>query len=83
MIRDELAQVVAKSLAECLGYEPADADAHLAAGLLVAAWTAAFLEAHRIFRQTQDADAAKAAFLVIVDKGVLGVKAAMAETPYV
>lgn len=83
VIRDELAQVVAKSLAECLGHEPPDADAHLAAGLLVAAWTAAFLEAHRIFRQTQDADAAKAAFLVIVDKGVLGVKAAMAETPYV
>lgn len=82
VIRDELAQVVAESLAECIGHEPVDADAHLAASLLVATWTAAFLEAHRIFRETQDAEAAKAAFLAIVDKGNLGVKAAMAQTPY-
>jgi AcrR family transcriptional regulator len=82
-IRDEFAQLVAGSLTECLGRDLADPEAYLAASLLIATWAAAFLEAHRIYRQTRDADAAKAAFLAIVDKGVLGVKCAFVETPYV
>jgi AcrR family transcriptional regulator len=81
-IRDELAQVVAVALSECVGREPMDPDAHLAAGLLLAIWTVAFIQAHRIFRQTQDTDQAKAAFLAIVDKGTVGLKATMAGTPY-
>jgi len=81
-IRDELAEVVAVALSECVGREPTDPDAHLAAGLLLAIWTVAFLQAHRIFRQTKDAEAAKAAFLATVDKGTIGLKATMAGTPY-
>jgi AcrR family transcriptional regulator len=81
-IRDELAQVVAEALSECVGREPTDPDAHLAAGLLLAIWTVAFIQAHRIFRQTKDAEQAKAAFLALVDKGTIGLKAAMAGTPY-
>src|ERR1700728_1996442 len=46
-IRDELAQVVAVALAESVGREPADPDAYLAASLLLATWTVAFLGAHR------------------------------------
>jgi AcrR family transcriptional regulator len=81
-IRDELAGVVAAALAECVGRDPGDPDARLAAGLLLATWTVAFLEAHRTFRETRDTEAATTAFLAFVDKGSLGVSAAMAGTPY-
>jgi AcrR family transcriptional regulator len=81
-IRDELTQVVALALADCVGGDPADPDAQLAAGLLLATWTVAFIEAHRTFRRTQDAAAANAAFLAIVDRGTIGLRAAMAGTPY-
>ena len=81
-IRDEIAQVVAVALAECAGREAADPDAHLAASLLSATWTAALVQAHLTFRQRQDARKAKAVFLAIVDKGTIGLKAAMAGTLY-
>ena len=81
-IRDELAQVVTAALSECAGRDPADPDARLAAGLLLATWAVAFIEAHRTFRRTQDTEEAKTVFLALVDKGTLGVKAAMAGTPY-
>jgi len=81
-IRDELAQVVAVALAECVGREPTDPDARLAAGLLLATWAVAFVEAHRIFRETRETKEANATFLAIVDQGTNGVKAAMAGTPY-
>ena len=81
-IRDELAQVVGVALCECVGQEPSDPDAYLAAGLLLATWTVALIQAHRTFRQNRDTEASKAAFLAIVDKGVIGVKVAMAGTLY-
>ena len=81
-IRDELAHVVAVALAECVGRESTDPDAHLVAGLLLATWTVAFIQAHRTFRQSQDTNEAKAAFVAIVDKGSIGLKAATAGTPY-
>ena len=81
-IRDELAQVLSVALSECVGREPDDPDAHLAAGLLLATWTVAFIQAHRTFRQGRDAKEAKAIFLALVDKVSIGLKAAMAGTPY-
>jgi AcrR family transcriptional regulator len=81
-IRDELDQVVALALAEGAGRDPTDPDAHLAAAMLLATWTAAFLQAHRGFREHHDADTAKANFLAIIDQGTLGLKSAMADTPY-
>jgi AcrR family transcriptional regulator len=81
-IRDELAQVVAVALSECVGRDSADPDAYMAATLLLAIWTVAFIQAHRIFRENQDTEAANAAFLAFVDKGTIGLKAAMAGTPY-
>ena len=81
-IRDELAQVVKVALSECAGREPGDPDAHLAAGLLLATWTVAFIQAHQSFRQSRDAEEAKATFLALVDKGTIALKAAMAGTPY-
>ena len=81
-IRDEIAQAVAAALSECVGREPTDPDAHLAAGLLLATWTVAFVQAHRTFRQKRDTEEAKAAFLALVDQGTVGLQAAMAGTPY-
>jgi AcrR family transcriptional regulator len=81
-IRDELAQVMTIALSECVGRDPGDPDAHLAAALLLATWTAAFIQAHRTFRQTRDTKQAKAAFLALIDQGTVGLKAAMAGTPY-
>ncbi len=81
-IRDELAQVLTEALSACVGREPSDPDAHLAAGLLLATWTVAFIQAHQTFRRSRNAKKAKAAFLAIVDKGTIGAKAAMANTRY-
>jgi AcrR family transcriptional regulator len=81
-IGDEIAQIITVALSECVGRKPTDPDAHLAAGLLLATWTVAFIQGHRTFRQTRDTKKAKAAFLAIIDKGTIGLKAAMADTPY-
>ena len=81
-IGDEIAQVVTAALCECAGRDRSDPDAHLAASLLLATWTVAFLQAHRSFRRGRDTDGAKAVFLAIVDQGAIGLKAALAGTPY-
>jgi len=81
-IRDEIAQVVAVALSECAGRDPGDPAAHMAAGLLLATWSVALLQAHRTFGQRRNAEEAKALFLAFVDKGTIGAKAALAGTPY-
>ena len=81
-IRDELAQVITVALSECVGREPTDPAAHLAASLLLATWTVALIQGHGTYRQSHNAKKAKAAFLAIVEKGTIGLKAAMAGTPY-
>ncbi len=62
--------------------QPTGPAAKLAAGLLLATGSVAFLQAHRTFRQGRDQAAANGAFLTIVDQGTVGRKAAMAVTPY-
>jgi AcrR family transcriptional regulator len=81
-IRDELAQVVTVALSECVGRIAADPDGYLAASLLLATWTAAFIQAHGTFRETRNTKQATAAFLAVIDRGSTGLKAAMAGTPY-
>ena len=81
-IRDELARVVAAAMAERAGRDPADPVAHLAAGLLLATWSVAFIHAHRTFRRGAGAGEAQAAFLAIIDQGSVGLEAAVAGTPY-
>ena len=81
-LRDEIAGDVATALAGAVARDADDPDARLAAGLLLATWSVAFVEAHRTFRQGRNTKAAQAAFLAIVDKGAIGLQAAMAGTPY-
>ncbi|WP_035611428.1 TetR/AcrR family transcriptional regulator [Haloferula sp. BvORR071] len=82
-IRDEFAQVVALALSAGAGRPGDDPEAQLAASLLLATWSVAFIQAHRTFRQGQDPEAAQAVFLAIIDKGSLGLNATMAGSPYV
>jgi AcrR family transcriptional regulator len=81
-IRDEIAQVVRTALAESVGRAPDDAAAHLASQLLLATWSVALVQAHAAYALARDARAAARLFLALVDKGTLGVAAAMAGTPY-
>lgn len=81
-IRDEIAGELAVALAESVGRGADDDQAKLAAAMLFASWSVAFIEAHRTFRQSRDTEKAKAVFLALVDQGSLGVKAAMAGTVY-
>ncbi|SHF66262.1 transcriptional regulator, TetR family [Kaistia soli DSM 19436] len=81
-IRDELAEVVASALAETVGRDAGDRDAHLAAAMLLAIWATAFTEAHRIYERSQNSEAARSSLLAIIDQGTIGVVAAMAGTPY-
>jgi len=82
-IRDELAAIAQVGLAESAGRDPEDADAQLAAQLVLTAWSVAFLQAHRAFRRNRDRDEAQEVFLAVVEKGMSGVEAALAGTPYV
>lgn len=81
-IRDELMQMIATALIQCVGQKASAPDAHLAANLLLAIWSSAFIQAHLNFRQHQNVKKANAVFLAIIDQGTLGIKAAMADTPY-
>ena len=59
-----------------------DADAYLAAVLLASTWSAAFIHAHAVFRNTGDAEAAKRVFLAMIERGTHGVRSALAGTNY-
>lgn len=81
-IRDEVVQFLAEEMAVGAGRAASDPDAQLAAGLLLATWTAARSHAYRIYMLGRDNAAAHAAFLAVVDKGSLGITAALAGTPF-
>ena len=81
-IRDEVANSLAVELAQCVGANEPDADASLAAALLLASWSVALISAHDVYRQTSNSAAAAETFLSIVDKGTNGQKAALSGTPY-
>ncbi|GAA4015814.1 hypothetical protein GCM10022631_30090 [Deinococcus rubellus] len=81
-VRDELSQVLTVVLAESIGQDPADPNAALASGLILATWTVALIQGHRTFRERGNAGEAQAILLALIDQGSIGLKAAMAGTPY-
>lgn len=81
-IRDELTKLMTVAFAESVGREPDDPDAHLAANLLLATWTTAFIQAHKAYQREQDAEKAKEIFLRVIDQGSMGLKASLNGTPY-
>lgn len=81
-MRDELAAAVAVGLADAAGKSEPDADAKLAAALLVAAWATGLLEGHRVFQVSHDQKLAQDAILSAVDRAALAISAALKGTPY-
>jgi hypothetical protein len=81
-VRDELTDMITVALAKAAHRRQPDPTASLTASLLVATWEVAFLEAHRVFRQSRNIKRANAAFLAIVDQGTRGLKAAVEGSPY-
>jgi AcrR family transcriptional regulator len=81
-IRDELAQLLAVALSNTVGRSPDDSDAQLLAALLVTIWGVALVQAHEVFRKSENAKKAQAVFLALVDRGAVALKAAMTGTPY-
>jgi AcrR family transcriptional regulator len=81
-IRDELTDVLTVALAESIKRHLPDPVASLAASLLVATWSIALLEAHRVFQQDQDVEKANTAFLELIDRGTKGIQSALEGTPY-
>lgn len=77
-LEGELAGLLAASV-----HRSTDADAHLVAGLLVATWSVAFLQSFGAVIRDGDVVAAAQIFLGLIDRGMAGVSAAFAETPYV
>ena len=81
-IRDELAEVAAVALAESVGREPGEPIARLTGSLLLATWTMALVDGYRTYRKSRNKESARAAFLAMIDRGTLGLKAIVAGTPY-
>jgi AcrR family transcriptional regulator len=81
-MRDDFVQALAAVLAEDAGRPSDDADAYVAAGLITAAWSIAFVRAHAELSKTGVPEPAKQIFLTIVDRGVAGTHAALEGTPF-
>ncbi len=81
-IRDELAEVVSVALSECAGRDSSDPVARLAGGVLLATWSVALVQAHQSFRHNSNTEEAEGVFLALIDQGTIGLKAAIAGTPY-
>ena len=81
-MRDDFVRALAAVLADAVGQPPDDANAHLAAGLVAATWSIAFTLAHEALSRSGDVDEAKRTFLMLIDRGVAGTRAALAKTAY-
>ena len=82
-IRDELTNLLTTALEACAKGKTYSPAAKLGASLLLATWSVALTEAHRVFQQDRNAAKANRVFLKLVDQGVKGVHAALDGTPYV
>lgn len=75
-----LADDLSRILSDAVGRPRSDADAHLAGAMLMATLVAAYGEALRVFRENRKPEAA---LLDIMDRGFIGINAALAGTPYI
>lgn len=82
-MRDDFVQALAGVMADAVGRPEEDVEAHLAASLIASTWSSAFTQAHALLRRTEDLALAKRVFLELIDRGMNGAMAALADTPYV
>jgi AcrR family transcriptional regulator len=81
-MRDDFVRALADVMADAAGRPHNDGDGLLAAGLIAAAWSTAFLRAHSELAETGDVEAAKRIFLALINRGVAGTSTALEGTPY-
>jgi AcrR family transcriptional regulator len=81
-IKDEWTDMLADGLSKAAGLRQPDAEARLAASLLVATWVVASFEAHRVFKESRDIEKSNGAFLAMIDRGVRGANTAVKGSPY-
>jgi AcrR family transcriptional regulator len=81
-MRDDFVRALADVLADAVNRPRDDPDAHLAAGLIASVWSVAFTQAHELFGRTRDSNDANRIFLDLIDRGTVGVGAALAGTAY-
>lgn len=82
-IRSELEAALAQALARSAGRPAPDQEAELAASLLLACWSTAYLQAHQLYRSSADTAQAQSLFLMRVEQGCAAVRAALAGSAYV
>lgn len=81
-MRDDFIRALAVVLADAVNRPREDPDAHLAAGMIASVWSVAFTQAHECFGRTRNAGDANRVFLDLIDRGTIGVGAALAATAY-
>ena len=81
-MRDDFVRALAAVLADAVDRPRDDPLAHLAASLSASVWSIAFTQAHEHFDRARDANEAKQTFLALIDRGFVGIKAALADTAY-
>ena len=81
-MRDDFVRALANVFADAVDRPLDDPDAHLAAGLITSVWSVAFTQAHELFGRTRDPNDANRIFLDLIDRGTVGVGAALAGTTY-
>lgn len=81
-MRDDFIRALAGVLADSVNRPRDDPDAHLAAGMIASVWSVAFTQAHECFGRTRNANDADRIFLDLIDRGTIGVGAALAATAY-
>lgn len=82
-MRDVFVRDLAGVLADASGHPQDDMHAHLAAALIASTWSVAFLRAHDVLARSRDAVEAKRAFVMLIDRGIGGARAALDGTAYV
>jgi hypothetical protein len=81
-MRDDFVRALAGALADAVDRPLDDPHAYLAASLAASAWSAAFIEAHERLGRTGNPYDADRLFLELIDRGIVGVEAALADTAY-
>jgi AcrR family transcriptional regulator len=81
-MRDDFVRALAMVLADAVDRPRDDPYAYLAAGLIASVWSIAFIQAHELCGRTRDPNDANRIFLELIDRGTVGVEAALAHTAY-
>lgn len=81
-MRSEFELGLAELLANAVQRPTNDPEAHLVAALVVATWSVAFAKGYEAMIRDDDIVAVGQIFIDLVDQGMAGVLAAVAETPY-